>query len=227
MTKHERGEFFQLRKKNHTLNIPSCSYFDSFFQQVTILKDKGNAALNQGKFDEAIQCYSEAIKLDQNNHVLYSNRSAAYCKCGKYNEALTDAEKTVSLKPDWAKVSLLILYFDIAGKQWHLILWFCFKGYSRLGSALYSLGRLEDAAKAYENGLKYDPSNVQMQDSLSDVKAQLSMNNGPSAGGFPNLFDSVNCFAKLQADPRTRQFLNDPGYVQIIKSLQSNPKNLQ
>lgn len=67
-----------------------------------------------------------------------------------------------------------------------------------------------------------------MQESLSDVKAQLSMNNGyPGGGGFPNLFDNVNCFAKLQADPRTRQFLNDPGYVQIIKNLQSNPKNLQ
>lgn len=70
-----------------------------------MLKDKGNAALNQGKLVEAIQFYSEAIKLDEKNHVLYSNRSAAYCKSGKYTEALVDAEKTVSLKPDWAKVS--------------------------------------------------------------------------------------------------------------------------
>lgn len=67
-----------------------------------------------------------------------------------------------------------------------------------------------------------------MREALSDVESRLSMNNGfPQPGGFPNLFDNVNCFAKLQADPRTRQYLNDPGYVQIIKNLQSNPKNLQ
>lgn len=72
--------------------------------KVTVLKDKGNAALNLGKFDEAIKFYTEAIKLDSNNHVLYSNRSAAYCKCFKFKEALSDAEKTVSLKADWPKV---------------------------------------------------------------------------------------------------------------------------
>ncbi|XP_065207806.1 stress-induced-phosphoprotein 1 [Planococcus citri] len=173
-------------------------------EQVAVLKDKGNAALNQGNFDDAIKFYSEAINLDQKNHVLYSNRSAAYCKCAKYTEALADAEKTVSIKPDWPK------------------------GYSRLGSAYYSLGQFEKAVDAYETGLKYDPSNVQMRDALADAESRLSMNNGfPQPGGIPNLFDNVNCFAKLQADPRTRQFLNDPGYVQIIKNLQSNPKNLQ
>jgi stress-induced-phosphoprotein 1 len=71
---------------------------------VTVLKDKGNAALQAGKFDDAIKFYTEAIALDENNHVLYSNRSAAYAKAGKYRPALEDAEKTVQLKPDWGKV---------------------------------------------------------------------------------------------------------------------------
>lgn len=74
--------------------------------QVAALKEKGNTSLNEGKFDEAIRYYSEAIKLDPKNHVLYSNRSAAYCKSNKFTEALADAEKTVALKPDWAKVSV-------------------------------------------------------------------------------------------------------------------------
>lgn len=73
--------------------------------QANQLKDKGNSALNAGNFTEAVKCYSEAITLDPSNHVLYSNRSAAHCKAGNYAEALEDAEKTVSLKSDWAKVS--------------------------------------------------------------------------------------------------------------------------
>jgi stress-induced-phosphoprotein 1 len=71
-----------------------------------VLKDKGNAALQDGKFDDAIKFYTEAITLDNSNHVLYSNRSAAYAKAGKYLQALEDAEKTLQLKPDWGKVSV-------------------------------------------------------------------------------------------------------------------------
>jgi tetratricopeptide (TPR) repeat protein len=94
--------FYCIWKKNRPafLQLRAIRYFP----QVAALKDKGNAALNQGKFDEAIRCYSDAIELDPANHVLYSNRSAAYCKNSQFEEALVDAEKTVTLKPDWAKV---------------------------------------------------------------------------------------------------------------------------
>lgn len=99
------------------------------------------------------------------------------------------------------------------------------KGYSRLGSSFYSLGRFQDAVEAYEKGLKYDPSNVQMKEALEDAKERLA---GPSApGGIPNLFQGPDTFVKLQNDPRTRAFMNDPSFVQIINNIQKNPKSLQ
>ena len=49
--------------------------------------------------------YSEALKLDGDNAVLYSNRSAAYVKATRYIMALKDAEKAIEIKPDWSKVS--------------------------------------------------------------------------------------------------------------------------
>ena len=67
------------------------------------MKDQGNKALAANKFDEAVNLYSEAILIDPNNHVLYSNRSAAYAKLAKYENALKDAERAVEIKPDWAK----------------------------------------------------------------------------------------------------------------------------
>lgn len=73
--------------------------------QVDELKQKGNEAMKATDFDTAVQCYSEAIELSPENHVLYSNRSAAYMKLDKFEEALQDAEKTVEMKEDWGKVS--------------------------------------------------------------------------------------------------------------------------
>lgn len=123
--------------------------------QVYVLKQKGNSALQEGRYEEAIKHYTEAIGLDENNHVLYSNRSAAYAKAGKYKQALEDAEKTVSLKPDWGK------------------------GYSRMGSALAYLGKLNASIKAYETGLQHEPDNAQLQSGLAEVKAQRLMTSNP------------------------------------------------
>ncbi len=64
-----------------------------------------NTACNHGKYEEAIKQYSDAIKLDPTNHLLYSNRSAAFIKIGKFEDALKDADVAVKLSPSWPKVS--------------------------------------------------------------------------------------------------------------------------
>lgn len=147
------------------------------------LKEKGNAALSSENFEDAIKYYTQAIELDPKNHVLYSNRSAAHAKAGSYAAALEDAEQTVAINPGWSK------------------------GYSRKGSALAYLGRYEDAAKAYEEGLSKDPSNAQLVSGLSEVQKQLQ----------ESAFASQDVFAKLRADPQTREWLSDPEYLKMVE----------
>ncbi|KAI5710287.1 hypothetical protein M8J76_013355 [Diaphorina citri] len=166
--------------------------------KVSLLKDKGNAALQANNFIEAIEAYSEAIKLDGTNHILFSNRSAAFAKEGNYEKALEDAEKTISLKPDWPK------------------------GYSRKGSALSYLGRYKESISTYEEGLKLDPNNEQMKEAIKDVRNQ-EMNDMNRGDPFANLFSDPNIFVQLQLDPRTKPFLSDPSYVQMIKEIQKDP----
>ena len=67
------------------------------------LKTKGNEALSKGHVTEAINLYSSAIELEPKNHVLFSNRSAAYCKSREFDKALEDAVTCTKINPTWGK----------------------------------------------------------------------------------------------------------------------------
>jgi len=72
-------------------------------QQAADLKNAGNEAFKGGHFQEAVQLYTQALDLDADNAVLFSNRSGALAAIGNYTQALVDAERCVALRPDWAK----------------------------------------------------------------------------------------------------------------------------
>lgn len=84
--------------------------------------------------------------MDPNNHVLFSNRSAAYAKAGKYQQALKDADETIAKNPKWPK------------------------GYSRKGSALVGMHNYVEAFEVYQQGLEHDPNNVALQQGQADIR---------------------------------------------------------
>jgi len=163
--------------------------------QVEELKSKANAAFSAGKNDEAISLYTQAIGLDENNHVLYSNRSAAYAKSNKYEEALKDAEKCISIKPDFVK------------------------GYSRKGAALSFLKRYDDAINVYEEGLKIDPNNQQLLNDLETARRDSS------GGAGLNFFSDPQFLAQLMSNPKARELMNDPETAMLMKMMQQQPNN--
>ncbi|KAK9927483.1 hypothetical protein M0R45_024664 [Rubus argutus] len=167
-------------------------------------KAKGNAAFSSGDFNAAISHFTDAINLAPTNHVLYSNRSASYASLHKYSEALTDAKKTVELKPDWVK------------------------GYSRLGAAHHGLGHFDDAVSAYKKGLEIDPNNDGLKSGLADSQsaAARAARPPPPSNPFGDAFSGPEMWAKLTADPSTRAFLQQPDFVQMMQEIQKNPSNL-
>ncbi|EPS67206.1 hypothetical protein M569_07567, partial [Genlisea aurea] len=112
------------------------------------LKDQGNEFFKAGNYLKAAALYTQAIKKDPSNPSLYSNRAAAFLHLVKLNKALSDAETTISLKPEWDK------------------------GYFRKGCVLEAMDRYEDALDAFQACLKY---NAQSSEVNKKIKKLLQL----------------------------------------------------
>jgi stress-induced-phosphoprotein 1 len=159
--------------------------------------------LQAGHTTQAIDLYSQAIRLDSANHIYYSNRSAAYLKKGDAHNALEDATTCVNLAPDFAK------------------------GYSRKGAALHALQRYNDSMAAYQEGLKRFPDDAGLQKGLADVQREKEgpVRSSSGGGGMSGLF-GPEMMAQMALDPRLRPYLNDPETMTKIQMIQKNPNLL-
>ncbi|KAF9973460.1 Hsp90 cochaperone [Actinomortierella ambigua] len=161
-------------------------------------KQQGNKLFLAKDYSAAIDAFSKAIDLDPSNHVLYSNRSACYASLKEYQKALEDGEKTVSLNASWAK------------------------GYGRKAAALYGLGRLPEAEKTYEEGLKIEPTNPQLQKGLQET--QQAMESEASAG--IGQFFGPDTISRMAANPKLAPFLSQPDVMEKVRAIQANPNAL-
>ncbi|KAJ1884060.1 Small glutamine-rich tetratricopeptide repeat-containing protein 2 [Kickxella alabastrina] len=171
-------------------------------------KATGNSLVTKKEYVGAIEAYTKAIELVGDNAVYYGNRAAAYSQNGDHEEAVEDANKALEIDPKYSK------------------------GFSRLGRALFGLGRFKEAAEAYENGLELDPQNAVMRASLNSVNAKLdssavaetsrsasASDDGASAGAGAGGFD----FASLMSNPALMGMARNMMANGGLDSLMSNP----
>lgn len=172
------------------------------------LKAEGNKAFTAKDYPTAIDKFTQAIALDTNNHVLYSNRSAVFVALSDYQHALDDANKAVEIKPDWAK------------------------GWSRKGAACRGLGDLVGAHDAYDQALKLEPNNSQFKSGFDAVKraidseARADRVSGDPTAGLGGLFDDPQFFQKLASNPRTAALLNDQEFMTKLRHVKDNPNSM-
>jgi len=93
-----------------------------------------------------VKLYTKAIELDGNNHVYYSNRSAAYAGLSNWIETLKDATKCIQINKNWAKA------------------------YFRKGQAEIELKQYAEAIKTLKAGLSVDSQNQDLKDKLTEAE---------------------------------------------------------
>ncbi|XP_074443141.1 tetratricopeptide repeat protein 31 isoform X5 [Larus michahellis] len=133
-------------------------------QQSLILAGRGNEAAQKGHYAEAVQAFTEAVKLNPREHRLFGNRSYCYEKLQRYKEALRDAQVSLGLQPGWPK------------------------GFFRKGKALQGLKRYAEAASTFEELLRLDGANAEAAAQLEACRAllrQSSPRSQSSSGGVP------------------------------------------
>ncbi|KAI9316032.1 hypothetical protein BX666DRAFT_1954080 [Dichotomocladium elegans] len=129
--------------------------------QVNRLKEEGNKFFKTGNYTEAIRFYTMAVDLSWSRPLweplafqyvreelspVLSNRSAAHLALRNFVDALVDAETVTQLKREWSK------------------------GWFRKGKALWGMGRAQEAADAFQTGLRFDHESEELKKALAEVQ---------------------------------------------------------
>ncbi|XWS23747.1 hypothetical protein CRYUN_Cryun28dG0041700 [Craigia yunnanensis] len=126
-----------------------CQAFDRKNLAETF-KCQGNRAMQSKLYSDAIELYSVAVSLCDDNAVYYCNRAAAYTQIHKYNEAIRDCLKSIEIDPNYSKA------------------------YSRLGLAYYAQGNYADAIeKGFKKALQLDPNNESVKENIRVAEQKL------------------------------------------------------
>jgi tetratricopeptide (TPR) repeat protein len=89
-----------------------------------------------GRYQDAIDAYKQAIRIDPDYPEAHLNLGVAYCKLGRMQEAIEDFKEAIRGKPNYAEA------------------------YNNLGFVYDTLGRLQDAIDAYKQAIKIRPDNA-------------------------------------------------------------------
>jgi uncharacterized protein (TIGR02466 family) len=136
----------------------------------------------QQKFNESVNSYEKAIKLDANNPDLYFNLGFAYTNTNQFELAIANYLKAISLNPKF------------------------FEAYGNLGTVYQRLGQLDEAINSYQKGLAINPQDARgyfnlgtalrdkgsLSEAISSYKKAIAL--------FPNYTDAYNNLGETLRD---------------------------
>lgn len=87
---------------NPDYTIDSCTVLIKNEQgKAGVYSNRGNAYVQKGLYDLAIQDFNQALTLEPYNAIVLNNRANGYIHMQQFDHAITDADQAVHLKPDF------------------------------------------------------------------------------------------------------------------------------
>lgn len=139
------SDAFQQALAQHLPQKPS----EALQAEATRWKEEGNDLLRNGLFEEAVDSYEEALKVDPSNAAVYCNRASAHSKLQEHWLAVDDCHRALQLDPSYGKA------------------------YGRMGYAFCALKQFKKAEKCYAKALELDPDNDIYSDNLDTIAKHM------------------------------------------------------
>ncbi|XP_078792159.1 uncharacterized protein LOC101161853 isoform X2 [Oryzias latipes] len=162
----------------------------------------GNKFANGGDYNMAVKYFTHAIKFNPKEFKLFGNRSFCYEKLLEYDKALTDAEISLDISPDWVK------------------------GLYRKGRALAGLKRYEEAAQAFKEVLKLESSYAEAAQELLRMQMIQLMQYGFTREQSSNaliihgtVHKALEALSKLTCNPAIRNGTPPPAQVANVNGV--------
>lgn len=119
---------------------------------------RGFAYTDEGKFDEAVKEFEEAIRLDPNHAGAHDNLGCVYQRQGKLDQAICEHREALRIAPDFALA------------------------YHNLGVAYKAQGRLKEAIECFKTFLELAPPEYasgvkQLQNTIQELEEKLGNEN--------------------------------------------------
>ncbi|RIA94675.1 hypothetical protein C1645_734653 [Glomus cerebriforme] len=164
----------------------------------------GNDFFKEGRWREAIDKYTDAINLDPNDHLSYTNRATTYSKMKNYTAAIRDCKKSIEIEPK------------------HI------KAYYRLANSLKMLHCYDESLVTFNTFLGFEPNNNLAQNERTQVKTAIFKEKLQGAQVHPALRilswancdnDPLSCKARLLAATLEFNKGNEDGKNRNVKGL--------
>ncbi|MBN2727040.1 tetratricopeptide repeat protein [Candidatus Mcinerneyibacteriota bacterium] len=172
----EKMEAFAVLQKEYLQNEESAIRM----KKADDLNNTGLTFLMNGELSAAIDCFKEAITLNNRLWGAYSNLGLAFSEKGEKEKAKDVFKKLIKLNPEFSEsyynLGMILVEEDFVEKAVPLFRKSIekrpdfAKAYVAMGNALYELDRIEFAVKAWEKAVALDPTLDETKEQLMKLK---------------------------------------------------------
>ncbi|KFW95199.1 Sperm-associated antigen 1, partial [Phalacrocorax carbo] len=169
-------------------------------EKFKMLKNEGNVFVKKGKYEEAVNKYSECMKLNTKECTIYTNRALCYLKLYKYEEAKQDCDHVLQIEDS------------------------NIKAFYRRALAYKGLQNYQASVDDFNRVLLIDPNVLEAKRELEEVTQLLNLDSSAAAGGQEKQRKKITIQEVSESDEEERQFATSEDVTDHVTSKEAVEK---